>query len=319
MAVVTKNTPETSSVAAKPRRRWYQFTLRSAGVWMALLCLLLGSFAWWRDRAERQRKVVEELRGLGARVEYHYFCRRRFPRIHEGGEFRPTSIDEFTLFSWVRHRLGDDFVSSVDYVDLHQRTRHSHVLYSPDVPLDPMPSALPLLQQCKHLRHLGLHGNALTGAELGSLPCLESLEYLTLNRVVFEPQRSYRDDDLAVLRRCRSLQWLELSGQRISDSALEHVGTCRNLKVLRLDDTNIGDEGLRRLAELSAITHLGLVKTRVSDAGIKHLYGMKDLEVIWLSKLEFGEGRGCIKEHCPKCFIEIVKDVPVISPHGLRW
>jgi hypothetical protein len=58
------STSGTPSPTARPRHRWYQFTLRTAGVWMVLLCLLLGSFAWWRDRAERQRKVVEEMRDL---------------------------------------------------------------------------------------------------------------------------------------------------------------------------------------------------------------------------------------------------------------
>ena len=58
--------PDSADNLAKPRRRWYQFTLRTAGVWIALFCLLLGSFTWWRDRDERQRKVEEEWRGLGA-------------------------------------------------------------------------------------------------------------------------------------------------------------------------------------------------------------------------------------------------------------
>src|SRR5205807_1790586 len=79
MASTVENSEPTPQ--PRPRRRWYQFTLRTAGVWMVLLCLLLGSFAWWRDRAERQRKVVEELRELGASVQYRYFSlweRRNF-------------------------------------------------------------------------------------------------------------------------------------------------------------------------------------------------------------------------------------------------
>src|SRR5436190_17976910 len=88
---------------ARPRRRWYQFTLRTAGVWMVLLCLLLGSFAWWRDRAERQRKVVEELEGLGAYVKYRLFSLTKTETYDD-----PVMVEEeWFLGTWLRHRFGD--------------------------------------------------------------------------------------------------------------------------------------------------------------------------------------------------------------------
>src|SRR3954464_8455388 len=106
MASTVTDTPQTPSpTAAQPRRRWYQFTLRTAGVWMALFCLLLGSFAWWRDRAERQRRVVEELRELGVDVSYRYYSLSERRNYDPSKEFFPCRV--------LRRCLGVDFLYEV--------------------------------------------------------------------------------------------------------------------------------------------------------------------------------------------------------------
>ena len=276
-------TSGTPSQTAKPRRRWYQFTLRTAGVWIALLCLLLGSFAWWRDRAVRQRKVVEELRGLGARVDYRYFSQSKWKYI--------ATVDkpqnEFFLCSWLRHYFGTDFVYDVDSVRV--RTSPGLSIIQPES----LRLALPLIQKCPRIRLLELEGSEVSGADLRNLPCLESLEELTLSPA----SRSVgshgvlTDGDLVFLERATHLRLLDLANQPVGDTGLKHLGNCPGLQVLRLRDTNIGDEGLKHLSELTELVRLDLSHTRISDAGLKYLCNLKQLEELTLRENAIsGEG-----------------------------
>lgn len=280
MAVVTKNTPEFSSPAAQPRRRWYQFTLRTAGVWMALLCLLLGSFAWWRDRAERQRKVVEELRGLGATVDFRYFSLTKRHTVDD-----PVSPeDEFFMNSWACRCFGDDFVYAVDSVSL------AYFNGGDTFPPEKMRLALPLLPKCPHLTDLSLDGDTATGTDLKQIPYLESLKALSVIADSYNPQgltdsdvSSYcgiraaylhsrgllTDDDLVLLESATCLEYLNLENQPIGDKGVMHLRNCRRLQTLMLRDTCVTDAALDHLHNLPELSYLSLLHTRVTAVGRK--------------------------------------------------
>ena len=81
-------------------RRWYQFSLRTACALLLVISLHLGAFAWWRDRAERQRKVVEELRGLGAFVSRRYFSLTKSYATHDAERLNQRAVPEMS-FSFV--------------------------------------------------------------------------------------------------------------------------------------------------------------------------------------------------------------------------
>jgi hypothetical protein len=70
MAAASANTPAISLPEEKPRRRWFQFSLRTALILMFLASLFFAGFAWGRNRAERQGKIVAELRELGAQDSF---------------------------------------------------------------------------------------------------------------------------------------------------------------------------------------------------------------------------------------------------------
>jgi hypothetical protein len=276
MAVVTKNTPETSSVAAKPRRRWYQFTLRTAGVWMALLCLLLGSFAWWRDRAERQRKVVEELRGLGATVDYRYFSLRNRNKPNEDKlGLLYNHVDEFFLCSFLRGNLGDDYVYDVGEV------RFTNSIYDDAVPLEKTRSALLLLRKCPNLKELLIESNAIGGIELEQLACLESLERLVIFTRPKAPPGLLTDGDMKTLRRATSLKWLVLEGQPIGDKGVQHLTELQGLLELNLSRTHVTDQGLQKLSGLRSLTELNVEKTQVTLAGVKEYQSSSSCQLLY--------------------------------------
>jgi hypothetical protein len=76
----------------KPKRRWYQFSLMTMLVLMALFSLLLGVTA---DRARKREQALRTVRELGGTVFYN----------HDAPE-------------WVRRCLGDNWFSSIIAIDL---------------------------------------------------------------------------------------------------------------------------------------------------------------------------------------------------------
>ena len=84
-----------------PRLRWYQFSLRSLCVMMALACVGMSWVGVKVQRARRQREIVEEIEGLGGVVAYDY----EFSDAPPGPE-------------WLRKRLGNDCFATVVFVSL---------------------------------------------------------------------------------------------------------------------------------------------------------------------------------------------------------
>ena len=69
----------------KPKRRWYQFSLKTLLVVMTLLCLGPGGYvAYEQEKARRQKAAVEAIEKLGGNVKYDWTCqsaRRRCGRF----------------------------------------------------------------------------------------------------------------------------------------------------------------------------------------------------------------------------------------------
>jgi hypothetical protein len=67
------------------------------------------------------------------------------------------------------------------------------------------------------------------------------------------------------------LQWLDLSGTRVTDAGLVRLQGFKRLGVLNLDNTEITDAGLEHLKGLNQLQKLCLVNTKVTDEGVKKL------------------------------------------------
>lgn len=252
---------------AIPRRRWYQFTLRTAGVWIALFCLLLGSFAWWRDRAERQRKVVEELMELRAKVLYRGYSLR-----NPSGVGYSFPDDEFPPFRFLvdRLRVPEDYLRIVDSVVLTES-------WGTDKESSEIKRrGFLLLERLPQIRFLELPGSFVSGDDLERLPFLESLEGLQIFNSTHN-QGLLRDDDLMVLSRAPRLRKCRLGRQPIGDSGIKHLRNHRQMQQLSLDGTLITDAGLQHLCELTELIELDLSHTKITDAGLKHLRNLNQL------------------------------------------
>ncbi len=272
MAVAAPNTPATSTTERKPRRYRFQFSLRTALLLMFLASILFAGFAWRRNRAERQRKIVAELRDLGAGVEYRYFT--LWPKDYA---VSPAPNEEFFLCRWLRVCVGDDFV-----YDVHRVTHYG----AAPIPPAAVRPVIELVKKLPRVRNLFLDGDCVRGKDLEEFPFLETMECLSLGSSTVPHGGQLTDDDLIPLERATKLKHLSLRYQPIGDAGLAHLRNCRQLHFLLLLGTNVSDEGLQHLREMPEMESLWLASTRVSDQGLKNLQAMNQLKFLELSNNE---------------------------------
>jgi len=86
---------------SKPRRRWFQFSLRTLLVLLTVLCVWLGVTV---NRARKQREAVAAIEALGGYVRYEY--------QYGSGQEPPGP-------KWLRELIGEEYFVSVVYVVLH--------------------------------------------------------------------------------------------------------------------------------------------------------------------------------------------------------
>jgi hypothetical protein len=271
---------QSSETGRRPRRRWYQYSLRML---LGLMTLAVGVLVGWRAYVEpyaRQRQTMILIERLG-------------------GTYQTAEAPK-----WLRRLYGDDF-QNVTVVSL---TDCDH----PDQYIEAI-SALPAVET------LAVGGLEFTDAHLERLAGLSALRGLLLDstsvsdeaiavcrrrlsraevhlsqRRALEALRRTGACEILVnqdrqpvmptsLSRVVSPDLLEEAthlvafGPRLDDEALAHVACLRSLRLLKLDFTRVGDEGLARVRELTQLEMLYLYGTRVTDAGLKHVAQLRAL------------------------------------------
>ncbi len=135
-------------------------------------------------------------------------------------------------------------------------------------PLEPVDAADP-----KALQALRERGVVILPVSAGS-------NYLTVNFVSVE---NASDADVAMLKPLqKQIITLKLADSRITDSAMQIIGSFRNLRTLYLERTPITDKGLARLASLKELQHLNLVGTNISTTGLLSLSTLPALKSMFL-------------------------------------
>ena len=91
---------------SKPRRRWFQFSLRTLFVLVTVLCVWLAVTV---NRARKQREAVAAIEAVGGLVTY---------------EYQYDSSDTFSATAkppgpeWLRELVGEEYFVSVTFVGL---------------------------------------------------------------------------------------------------------------------------------------------------------------------------------------------------------
>ena len=196
-------------MTAKPKRRWFQFSLKTLLVGLTLLCLGPGGYvAYEQNKARRQKWAVEAIEQLGGVVGYG----------------RNTSARSAML----RQILGDDSFEGVESIDFWNPSRVTD-------------ADLKHLACLKRLTTLHLDNSQVTDDGLKHLARLKSLWSLYLNN------SRVNDAGLKHLAGLESLSGLYLDNTQVTDSGLVHLTGLKDLKRLYVQRTQVTDAGVADL------------------------------------------------------------------------
>ena len=241
----------------KPRRRRFQYSLRSLFVLMFLACVGMSWVGVKMQKARKQKEAVEAIKKLGGQVQYDYEVRRPGNPPPGAGPPGPT---------WLRKLLGDDLFTTVVNV----------VLFSSSA----TDADLEHLTGLTQLQMLNIRNTKVTTAGLVHLKGLAKLNSLALW------DTKVTDAGLESLKELTQLQELVLFGTKVTGCGFEHLKRLTKLQTLNLGNTQVTDAGLVHLKELIQLQTLDLGGTEVTDAGLVHLKGLTKLQTLDLNKTQ---------------------------------
>jgi Leucine Rich repeat len=230
------------STTPKPRRRWYQYSLRTLMVLMLAIGCGLGWFTARMRQARSQRKTVETIAELNGWVGYDYEFDASNHRIQGAQPSGP---------AWLRSVLGGDFFDRVVFVDRDnygaipsdawweelRRLPYLQTLYVKDA----TDARLAALEGLKCLVRLKLDGGEITAAGLEHLKGLTQLRDLDLQYT------KVTDDGLEPIERLTQLTTLHLAHTAVTDAGLEHVKKLTQLQELDLERGQDNRGRIRRI------------------------------------------------------------------------
>ena len=201
----------TRTTATKPKRRFFQFGLRTLLLFMLVVCVTLG---WKVERARKQREAVSWIQQSGGTVIYDYEILRsvRNGRSHSKVASNPKPSPPGP--KWLRELVGIDFVDDVVMVFLDHGGKITDVtplaglknLERLDLCQSPVSDLTPLAGM-KNLQSLWLSESQVS--DLTPLAGLKNLEWLIL--------RLTQVSDLTPLAGLTNLVYLDFRGTQVSD------------------------------------------------------------------------------------------------------
>jgi hypothetical protein len=158
-------------------------------------------------------------------------------------------------------------------------------------------SCLKPLRGSRSLEKLQFHGSALSTAGFENIGAITNLKELyfkqvdvsdrnlldlrnltALTRLTLDDYRSrITDAGLGHLSGMTRLEWLDLTGCKITGKGLVALKEMKQLKRLCLGWTQVDDVGMEVIAGLPKLERLELHRTKVTDAGLVRLRGLKYL------------------------------------------
>jgi Leucine-rich repeat (LRR) protein len=267
--------PAEPAVSEKPKRRWYQFSLKTLLVVLTLLCLGPGGWmAYQHHRDGRRQTAIDAIEKVGG-------------KIHYGNRVAPRSF-AMQVF------LGNERFENLDELRFTSNWKLAN-------------SDLVHVQQFPGLQILALADTQITDDGLVHLANLVALKELDLEGTPIT------DSGLVHLAGSNTLKNLRLENTPITDSGLRHLAGLTELEILHLDNTNVTDTGLVNLSRMKKLVTLTLMDTDVTDSGLLHLASLTKLEWLWLDGAKVSQaGIGRLGKSLPN--LNIVCSSPVPSP-----
>jgi hypothetical protein len=197
----------------KPKRRWFQLSLRTLLVFVLLVSIGMSWFAVKMQRARRQKEAVQAIEKAGWAVAFDY----------EVYGSRKTSVPK-----WARALLGDDFFLDVAWVSVSGNFGDDDASH---------------LKALTNLASLYLCGAHVTNAGLQHFEGLTDLRLLNLSGT------QVTDAGLQHLDGLTNLNCLSLMNTQVTDAGMEYLKGMTKLSTLDLRGTQVTPEGVEKLQE----------------------------------------------------------------------
>lgn len=208
----------------KPRLRWYQYSLRTLLVSVAIFACLCSWFAIKMQRAQRQQEAVKAIRKAGGIVHY------QLNTFDKDGNERLGEEPSGPIL--LQPLLGGDFFTTVFSVS-----------FATDVSKF-TDAELKLVRELPDLKHLLLDGTRITDRGLEHIQVLKKLEVLYLHGTCVT------DFGLKYIHDLPRLRFLTLDNTNITGSGFRYFKELPQLKELSLDNTQVSDDVLSYLSSL---------------------------------------------------------------------
>ena len=197
--------PKKVRVANKPRRRWFQFSLRTLLIGVTVAACGLGWLGVRVKDARKQAAAVTAVEKLGGFVCYDFQADSMGDGVSAPGTPGP---------AWLRAILGDDFFRSVWLVTFAGTSITD--------------AELQRLGDFEQLNWLILDGTLVSDAGLEHLKGLRQLKRLSLNNTSFDDER------LEHLKEFTQLRVLELMGTEVTGRGVDNLHQALpNCQILR--------------------------------------------------------------------------------------
>lgn len=245
---------EPQAASAKPKRRWYQYSLRTLLLLMLVASIAMSWLSVRRQRAKAYREAIEAIQKEYGSVAYDWQV------AQTGARPQPPAPE------WLRKLLGDDFFGDVVRASVQTDSAMEQATTF---------SGLSELGVCVFITDEGL-------AHLKSFPRLRKL---TMHDIA-----AITDAGLANLKDATEVESLYFRDVHVGDSGLKHLDGLTQLQTLHLQDTGITDAGLAHIKTFTQLQSLHLREGGITDAGVKDLQNaLPNCTIVFSRKCPPGE------------------------------
>ena len=228
MAAIQSNTHQ-----ARPKRRWFQFSLRSLLLAVLVISLPLAWIGHKLNQLLRRNEAVSLIRQSGGTDDYDGY----------GKHFL---TEETASLSWLERLVGSQVLAQPKDVDLDGTSVTD--------------AELAKLASLESVEMLSLAATPISDAGLAHLARLRGLRCLALCNT------KITDNGLMHLTDFAQLQRLNLEGTLITDAGLVHLKRLTKLEILWLANTNVTQDAIADLQEALPDTHIVLVPLGVTQS-----------------------------------------------------
>jgi len=247
----------------QPRRRWFQFNLRTLVLMLLVSSVVMGFYARARRKWQEQWNAANAIADFGG-----YFTK-------DGGGGRVVRNENAADTFW-QNWVGMELPS-------YGFLKVGGLWYDRNPQLRPIMKALPRLPQLNTLVFRGVDVTNVDLKTMSKMPNLASLD-VESNQIT--------DEGLACFAGNPNLEELRLSGLQLTNSGLTIVAGLPNLRTLAWNSNVTTDLGFSHLRAHPSLTSLSSCGADITDVGLEHLSTCENLESLCLSHAGKITGKG---------------------------